>query len=84
MIFYDWLLTIDKKEEELRRSKSHTSFGKLILAHEPSLPMFSIGKAERFKDSSATDILAQGLPGPLYAPIDETVYKYKKVSIKII
>lgn len=70
-----FIITIDKKDEELRRSKSHTSFGKLILAKEPSFPTYSIGKAHRFGGNSGIE----SLPGPLYAPTDETIYKYKKV-----
>lgn len=64
------------QEEEDLQKRSHTSFGKLILATEKSKPIFSIGTAPRFNYQRGPKS-----PGPdTYSPSDVEKYKYKTTS----
>ena len=59
-----YLLIIDSEEAEMITKKSHTSFGKLILADEKNSPVFSFGGANRF--SGGVQITTKQTPGPIY------------------
>lgn len=69
----------DIEETDLIRKKSHTSFGKLILADEKNSPVFSFGGANRF--APGTNVHQKQIPGPIYKVTDK--YKFPVVSIKV-
>ncbi|MCQ2818148.1 MAG: hypothetical protein MJ252_12855 [archaeon] len=72
------IFLVNQEEEALKR-RSHTSFGKLILAKEKTAPIYSIGQAVRFSDNDNCQFstLPRYTPGPRYEVIDVDKYKFK-------
>jgi len=60
------------EQNEVLEKKSHTSFGKLILADEKNAPTFSFSGAERFQKVGG--LVSKTTPGPVYTVTDK--YKF--------
>jgi len=61
------------EQNELLEKKSHTSFGKLILADEKNAPEFSFSGAQRFQKLGGI-MASKTTPGPIYTVTDK--YKF--------
>jgi hypothetical protein len=73
----------DTEQMEMHEKKSHTSFGKLILADESNAPIFSIlnfypgfSGADRFPKIGGM-VEFKPTPGPIYSVTDE--FKFHSV-----